>query len=206
MSSAGRNENRGSGTRCRATHVFQTTIPQLRMARSKSESFSDFAVRPVKPRQKSLHVGRIHRRAAPDTQARGRIAIRADIERHAFFIEQRNQRLRVLLLRVGGQRRVSRIFDHETDRRVRARRRILREETRPVGFRDPVFNRFQIRLRTGDQAGQSADAIPPTCRPSSASSTHSSEGVLIVSPTKMPAISLPPLVIWKIFGSGRSGV
>ncbi len=28
----------------------------------------------------------------------------------------------------------------------------------------------------------------------------------MVSPSKIPAISLPPLLIWKIFGSGRSGV
>ena len=54
----------------------------------KSESLFDFAVRPVKPRQKRLHISRIHCRAAPDAQPRGRIAIRADIERHALFIEQ----------------------------------------------------------------------------------------------------------------------
>ena len=51
---------------------------------------------------------------------------------------------------------------------------------------------------------------PPTesahCSPSSASSTQSMEGVLMFSPTKIPAISLPPFVIWKILGSGRSGV
>ena len=38
-----------------------------------------------------------------------------------------------------------------------------------------------------------------------ASATPSIEGVLIVSPAKMPSISLPPLVRRKIFGSGRGG-
>src|SRR5918996_242922 len=51
---------------------------------------------------------------------------------------------------------------------------------------------------------------PPTdsahLRPSSASSTHSIDGVLIVSPLKMPSISLPPCVRRKIFGSGQAGL
>ena len=32
------------------------------------------------------------------------------------------------------------------------------------------------------------------------------DGVLMVSPLKMPSISLPPLVSWKIFGSGQAGL
>ena len=42
--------------------------------------------------------------------------------------------------------------------------------------------------------------------PSIASSSQSIEGVLMVSPLKMPSISLPPLVRWKIFGSGHDGL
>ena len=38
-----------------------------------------------------------------------------------------------------------------------------------------------------------------------ASATQSIEGVLIVSPAKMPSMSLPPLVRRKIFGSGAAG-
>src|SRR3954468_21994544 len=38
------------------------------------------------------------------------------------------------------------------------------------------------------------------------SSTHSIEGVLMVSPSKMPWLSLLPLVSRKIFGSGQGGV
>src|SRR5690242_16895568 len=40
--------------------------------------------------------------------------------------------------------------------------------------------------------------------PSKASSTHNMEGVLIVSPSKIPAINLPALVIWNSFGTARS--
>ena len=50
---------------------------------------------------------------------------------------------------------------------------------------------------------------PPTLsaqrRLSSASSTHSIDGVLIVSPLKMPSFSFPPEVRRKIFGSGQGG-
>ena len=43
-------------------------------------------------------------------------------------------------------------------------------------------------------------------KPSSASSTHSIDGVLIVSPLKMPSVSLPFEVRRNIFGSGQAGV
>ena len=39
-----------------------------------------------------------------------------------------------------------------------------------------------------------------------ASSTQSIEGVLMVSPLKVPSISLPPLVSRKIFGNGQAGL
>ena len=48
------------------------------------------------------------------------------------------------------------------------------------------------------------DPLRPIRAPRSQSSTASIDGVLIVSPVKMPSISLPPLVRRKIFGSGRS--
>jgi hypothetical protein len=60
----------------------------------------------------------------------------------------------------------------------------------------------------------SARAISAGCPPtdsahfseSSASSTHSIEGVLIVSPRKRPSLSLPFAVSRKIFGNGQGGV
>ena len=42
--------------------------------------------------------------------------------------------------------------------------------------------------------------------PSSASSTQSIEGVLMVSPRKIPSISAPPAVRRKILGIGQGGV
>jgi hypothetical protein len=38
------------------------------------------------------------------------------------------------------------------------------------------------------------------------SSTHSIDGVLIVSPSRRPVLNLPALVSLKIFGSGHAGV
>src|SRR5581483_9865311 len=47
--------------------------------------------------------------------------------------------------------------------------------------------------------------LSPHLKPSIASSTHSSEGVLIVSPLKIASENLPPEVMRKIFGSGHAG-
>ena len=51
---------------------------------------------------------------------------------------------------------------------------------------------------------------PPTLsaqrNPSNASSTHSMDGVLIVSPLNTPSASFPPDISRKIFGSGQAGV
>src|SRR6185436_5114722 len=46
----------------------------------------------------------------------------------------------------------------------------------------------------------------PQASVSSQSSTHSIEGVLMVSPTKIPSLSLPPLVMRKTLGNGHGGV
>ena len=47
--------------------------------------------------------------------------------------------------------------------------------------------------------------LSPQRRPSIASSTQSSEGVLIVSPLKIASENLPPEVRRKILGSGQGG-
>jgi len=51
---------------------------------------------------------------------------------------------------------------------------------------------------------------PPTVLPhsiaSTASSMHSIDTVLMVAPSKMSAMSLPPLVMRKILGSGQAGL
>ena len=46
----------------------------------------------------------------------------------------------------------------------------------------------------------------PQRRPSIASSTQSSDGVLIVSPLKIASENFPPEVRRKILGSGQAGV
>src|SRR5215471_15087327 len=68
---------------------------------------------------------------------------------------------------------------------------------------------FSIAFKFADDRASNAGRPPMDSdhfKPSIASSTQSIDGVLIVSPSKMPAISLPPFVIWKILGRGRSGV
>ena len=47
--------------------------------------------------------------------------------------------------------------------------------------------------------------LSPQRRPSIASSTQSSEGVLMVSPLKIASENLPPEVRRKILGSGHGG-
>ena len=93
----------------------------------------------------------------------------------------------------------------QADAGVRPDCRILGEMLEPVAR--------SRRSRSSAAALASVRAIRPTARRRSspiqrdqiASSTASIDGVLIVSPVKMPSISLPPLVSRKIFGSGRSG-
>ena len=81
----------------------------------------------------------------------------------------------------------------------------------PDRSRDARSSRRDCTQRSSAAALASARAISASRPPirsaqssaNSQSSTHSIEGVLIVSPLKMPSISLPPLVRRKIFGSGR---
>ncbi len=71
-------------------------------------------------------------------------------------------------------------------------------------FGAPVTSWQQMREAIASYATRAAEKMRRyKRRPSSASSTASIEGVLIVSPWKMPSISLPLLVRRKIFGSGR---
>ena len=83
--------------------------------------------------------------------------------------------------------------------------RVFRQEIDPVRARDPFRDGGEIGL-----AERAISAGRPPMRsaqrnPSSASSTHSIEGVLMVAPLNMSSISLPPEISRKIFGSGRGG-
>ncbi len=96
--------------------------------------------------------------------------------------------------------------DLQADRGAGARRRVLARGNRPRRVRSTQAA-MAARLASLRAIRPSR---PPTLSaqrsPSSASSTHSIDGVLIVSPLKMPSISLPPEVRRKIFGSGQAGL
>ena len=63
----------------------------------------------------------------------------------------------------------------------------------------------RLPLGAGDQPVEPADRLGPFESESIASSTQSSDGVLIVSPRKTPSISRPFRVSRNSFGSGHGG-
>ncbi len=71
---------------------------------------------------------------------------------------------------------------------------------------DPGGDGGEVALGAGDEAVEPAHPLGPFAASSIASSTHSIEGVLIVSPRKIPSISLPFAVSRKSLGSGQGGV
>src|SRR3954468_5495007 len=91
-----------------------------------------------------------------------------------------------------------------------------------IDVQDRVVGSFARNCSHGERSAQAATAARlPSARATSpsrpstdsahfnesiASSTHNIDGVLIVSPRKMPSISLPPETMRKIFGSGQGGV
>src|SRR3954467_12372048 len=91
-----------------------------------------------------------------------------------------------------------------------------------IDVQDRVAGSLARNCSHGERSTQAATAArlpsaratspsrPPTdsahFNESIASSTHSIEGVLIVSPRKIPSISLPPDTIRKTFGRGQGGV
>src|SRR3954466_2285658 len=91
-----------------------------------------------------------------------------------------------------------------------------------IDVQDRVAGSFARKRSHGERSAQaatvarlpSARATSPSSPPtdsaqrseSIASSTHSIDGVLIVSPRKIPSISLPPEVMRNIFGNGQGGV
>jgi hypothetical protein len=67
-----------------------------------------------------------------------------------------------------------------------------------------LLEHAEIGGRARDQAF-SPPTLSPHFSPSIASSTQSSDGVLIVSPLKIASENLPPDVRRKILGSGHGG-
>src|SRR5438477_8588588 len=79
---------------------------------------------PVEPWQQRFEIRCLDGRAAPDAQARWRVAIGADVVGDAFLVERRDDALGECRLTVGIERRHIGIGEGEADRGVRARRRI----------------------------------------------------------------------------------
>ena len=163
---------------------------------------------PVEPGRQRLDVGRLDGGAAPDAQARRGVAIGADVVGDAFA----SPAAEVIALAKAAaasarQRGDGGVDDLEADRGVGAGRRVRGEELDPGRCSvDPVCQ----HRRGWRRRGRSGPSRPPTAfaqsSASMSSSTPSIEGVLMVSPSKMPSISLPPVVRRKIFGSGQAGV
>jgi len=108
--------------------------------------------------------------------------------------------------RLGFRRKaVSRWVDNlQTDRGVGAQHRIARQKIDPWAF-SPPNRRWFLALRRRALAGPSIrrPTSPSRVRRDSPPRT-SIDGVLMVSPWKMPSLSLPPLVMRKIFGNGHA--
>ena len=116
---------------------------------------------PVEPVGQRLDVGGLDRRAAPDAQARRRVAIGADVVGDLLLFEQRRPALGEGGLRVGGER------GDLPDRRPSGRRwcwsasRGLGEEVDPGGLGDPVGERFGVGVGARDQRVEAADLTSP---------------------------------------------
>ena len=106
------------------------------------------AVRPVQPRQQRRDVGRLHGGAAPDAQARRRVAVGRDVVRHALRIQQRRHR-RPVPRRAGRSRWGSAAPDRPRGRPPRS------------AALDPGRDRREVGLRPGDQRRQAALPLRP---------------------------------------------
>src|SRR6478736_9976920 len=93
---------------------------------------------PVDPLRQQRNVFRVHGGAAPDPQARGRIAVMREIVAGAFLLHERHELLGEIGLRVGRQRS-DRGIDHlHADRGVGSNSGILGQEVDPRRLRLPV--------------------------------------------------------------------
>ena len=75
-------------------------------------------------------------------------------------------------------------------------------QARSIG---PIMEERGIGIGAGDKRVEPAQRVAPIRAARIQSSTHSMEGVLMVSPSNRARSSLPPLVSRKILGSGQGG-
>src|SRR5690348_7397305 len=99
MSRPGRNVVSGS-VAARTSRPIPRTKPARRsvkafvnMSRRLGERCFGFGEGPVEPGRERLDVGRLDGRAAPDTQARRRIAVMTEVETGTFLFEQAGELL-----------------------------------------------------------------------------------------------------------------
>src|SRR5262245_49483228 len=116
---------------------------------------------PVEPQGERLDIGALHRRAAPDAQARRRITIRVDVVGDALFLQRGGDALDERRLRLGGKFSHRRIDDLQAHRRVRAQRRIPGEEFDPRRRCHPVGDHFGIGIGARHQRLEPTDRLRP---------------------------------------------
>ncbi len=120
--------------------------------------------RPVDPLRQQRDVLGIHRGAAPDAQARRRVAVVREIVAGAFLLHQRDELLGEVGLRIGRERG-DRGIDHlQAHRGVGADRRILRQEIDPRRLRLPVGEHLGVGVGARHQRLEAADRLAPVQR------------------------------------------
>src|SRR5271169_712534 len=148
--------NVGNG-KANPSHRGESKTPLRRLG----ERVLGLDVSPVEPQRERLDVGPFDGRAAPDAQARRRVAIGIDVVSDAFLVERRRDALNEGGLCVGRQPADVRIDDFQADRRVRAQRRIGRQKIDPVGARHPIGDGLGIGGGARLQRLEAADRFRP---------------------------------------------
>src|SRR5690606_28620414 len=110
---------------------------------------------------KRLDVRGLDGRAAPDAQARRRVAIAADVEGDLFFLEPSGDVLRDRGLTLGVEAGEPRIGELQADRGARTSLRPLGQEIDPGGPLDPGGDGPEIGFGAPDKALEPADALGP---------------------------------------------
>src|SRR6185295_13626755 len=131
------------------------------LARAGSELGLDARIGPIEPGCERLQIGRLHRGATPDAQARRRLDVGTDVVRGALLIEQPREPLHRGGARLERQRLEPIRHDLQADRGARARRWILRQEVDPGRLLQPAADHAQVAPRALDGAREPADALRP---------------------------------------------
>src|SRR5579863_1060788 len=118
----------------------------------------------VEPASQRLDVGGLDGRAAPDAQARRRVAIGADVEGDLLLLDETRDSLRERGLPVGGKRGDNGIDELQADAGVRAGFGDPGQEIDPRRARDPIGDNFCVRVGAGEQSLRSTERLRPLQR------------------------------------------